>query len=304
MPIPDFQTLMLPLLRHVADQSEHTVAAAKDAMAEQFQLTEAERSERIPSGKQNKFGGRLAWAKTYLQRAGLLTMVKRGVFVITPKGLDLLESPPDRITVGFLKQRYPEFVEFISKQSDNENEASETENFEDANDTPEELLEQAHSRIRDTLADELLTLILKSHPSFFEKLVVDLMLKMGFGGPGDDAGIVTSYGNDEGIDGVINEDALGLEVIYLQAKRFTNTVGRPDIQKFVGALQGRRARKGVFLTTSTFSTGAREYIKAIDNRVILIDGAKLCQLMIDYGVGVSTERSYDIKKVDSDYFDD
>ncbi|OUT62192.1 MAG: restriction endonuclease [Rhodopirellula sp. TMED11] len=302
MPIPDYQTLMLPLLSHISDKCEHTVAAARNAIADQFDLTELERKERLPSGTQNKFGNRLAWAKTYLERAGLITMVKRGVFVISPKGLVLLESPPERITIEFLK-RYPEFAEF-RKAAVDENSVSTTESDESANGTPEEQLEHAHSRIRNSLGNELLALILNSPPSFFEKLVVDLMLRMGFGGPGDESGIVTSYGNDEGIDGIINEDALGLEVIYLQAKRYSNTVGRPDIQKFVGALHGRRARKGVFLTTSSFSAGARDYVKAIDPRVILIDGAKLCQLMIDYGVGVSTERSYDIKKVDSDYFDD
>ena len=164
-------------------------------------------------------------------------------------------------------------------------------------------MDLAYKELRDDLATQLLAQIKSSHPSFFEKLVVDLMLKMGYGGPGDDAGTVTSYGHDAGIDGVINEDTLGLDVIYLQAKRWDNTVGRPEIQKFVGALHGKRAKKGVFLTTSSFSADAIEYARAIDSKVVLIDGLKLSQLLIDFDVGVSTAQTYTIKRIDTDYFE-
>lgn len=301
MPVPDFQTLMLPLLSHVADGHEHTIAASRDILADQFNLTEEERKQRLPSGAANNFYNRLAWAKTYLERAGLITKIKRGVFTISPRGREVLAAPPERITIAFLQQ-FPEFEEFRKKGTTNED-STNTPSTPVHAETPEEELENAYQKLRSELAAELLLQVRNAHPSFFEQLVVDLMLKMGYGGPGDDAGNVTSYGSDGGIDGIINEDSLGLDVVYLQAKRWENTVGRPEIQKFVGALHGKRAKKGVFLTTSNFSNEAIEYVKTIDPRVVLIDGKKLAQLMIDFDVGVSTAHTYNIKKVDSDYFD-
>ena len=292
---------MLPLLSHVADGNEHTIAASRDILADQFNLTEEERKQRLPSGAANTFYNRLAWAKTYLERAELITKIKRGVFVISPRGREVLADRPDRITIGYL-QRFPEFEEFRKKGTSVDNEPTSSDTI-DRSETPEEELDNAYEKLRDELAAELLLQVRSAHPSFFEQLVVDLMLKMGYGGPGDDAGNVTSYGSDGGIDGIINEDSLGLDVIYLQAKRWENTVGRPEIQKFVGALHGKRAKKGVFLTTSNFSTEAIDYVKTIDPRVVLIDGKKLAQLMIDFDVAVSTVHTYNIKKVDSDYFD-
>lgn len=302
MPIPDFQSLMLPLLEHVADGDEYTIAGSRDVLADRYNMSEEERNQRLPSGAANTFYNRLAWAKTYLERAGLLIKVKRGVFKISTTGIKLLRNPPPRIDINYL-QRFEAFNEFRKKTTDINTDSIESAIPKENEATPEEALDLAYKELRDDLATQLLTQIKSSHPSFFEKLVVDLMLKMGYGGPGDDAGTVTSYGHDGGIDGVINEDTLGLDVIYLQAKRWDNTVGRPEIQKFVGALHGKRAKKGVFLTTSNFSADAIEYARTIDSKVVLIDGLKLSQLMIDYDVGVSTAQTYTIKRIDTDYFE-
>jgi len=302
LPIPDFQSLMLPLLEHVADGAEYTIAGSRDILADRYNMTEEERSQRLPSGAANTFYNRLAWAKTYLERAGLLIKIKRGVFKISNTGIELLRNPPERIDINYL-QRFDAFNEFRKKSTDTNTESN-TLSFPQENEaTPEEALDLAYKDLRDDLATQLLAQIKSLHPSFFEKLVVDLMLRMGYGGPGDDAGTVTSYGHDGGIDGVINEDTLGLDVIYLQAKRWDNTVGRPEIQKFVGALHGKRAKKGVFLTTSNFSADAIEYTRSIDSKVVLIDGLKLSQLLIDYDVGVSTAQTYIIKRIDTDYFE-
>ncbi|MFO0451226.1 MAG: restriction endonuclease [Pseudomonadota bacterium] len=302
MPIPDFQSLMLPLLKHVGDGSEYTIAGSRDILADRYNLSEEERNQRLPSGAANTFYNRLAWAKTYLERAGLLIKVKRGVFKISPAGIALLRNPPDRVDIAYL-QRFDAFNEFRKKTTDIRSVNVEPLLPEESGATPEEALELAYKDLRDDLASQLLAQIKSAHPSFFEKLVVDLMLKMGYGGPGDDPGTVTSYGHDAGVDGVINEDTLGLDVIYLQAKRWDNTVGRPEIQKFVGALHGKRAKKGVFLTTSNFSAEAIEYANTIDSKVVLIDGLKLSQLLIDYDVGVSTSQIYTIKRIDTDYFE-
>jgi restriction system protein len=302
LPIPDFQSLMLPLLEHVADGAEYTIAGSRDKLADRYNMTEEELSQRLPSGAANTFYNRLAWAKTYLERAGLLIKIKRGVFKISETGIDLLRNPPERIDINYL-QRFDAFNEFRKKPADINTDNVEPPVPTKNEATPEEALDLAYKDLRDDLATQLLAQIKSSHPSFFEKIVVDLMLKMGYGGPGDDAGTVTSYGHDSGIDGMINEDTLGLDVIYLQAKRWDNTVGRPEIQKFVGALHGKRAKKGVFLTTSNFSADAIEYAKAIDSKVVLIDGLKLSQLLIDYDVGVSTAQTYTIKRIDTDYFD-
>jgi len=293
---------MLPLLEHVADGADCTIAGSRDILANRYNMTEEERNQRLPSGAANTFYNRLAWAKTYLQRAGLLIKIKRGVFRISDTGTKLLRNPPEQIDINYL-QRFNAFNEFRKKSTVNSTDNAETSLVKENDATPEEALDLAYKVLRDDLATQLLAQIMTSHPSFFEKLVVDLMLKMGYGGPGDDAGTVTSYGHDSGIDGIINEDTLGLDVIYLQAKRWDNTVGRPEIQKFVGALHGKRAKKGVFLTTSNFSTDAIEYARSIDSKVVLIDGSKLSQLMIDYDVGVSTAQTYTIKRIDTDYFE-
>lgn len=297
MPIPDFQSLMLPLLKFSSDGVEHSLADARSPLADQFGLTDEERAELLPSGQQPRFNNRVAWAKVYLERAGLFAKTRRGHFKITDRGNDVLAAPPDRIDINFLK-RFPEFDSFRTKHTENDD----TGTIDD--ETPEEVLQTAYETIRDSLATELLAMVKSLSPTFFEHLVLDLMLKMGYGGSRDNSGLVTNAGADEGIDGIVNEDQLGLDVIYLQAKRWENTVGRPEIQRFVGALHGRRAKKGVFLTTSNFSQDAREYVATIDPKVVLIDGIKLAQLMIDFNVGVSKFQVYEIKRIDSDYFAD
>ena len=273
------------------------LANARTPLADQFGLTDGERVELLPSGQQARFNNRVAWAKIYLERAGLFEKTRRGYFKITPRGLEVLATPPDRIDIAFLR-RFSEFDKFQTKHKDT------TDSVGTEDETPEETLQVAYETIRDSLATELIALVKSISPTFFEHLVLDLMLKMGYGGSRDDSGLVTNPGADEGIDGIVNEDQLGLDVIYLQAKRWENTVGRPEIQRFVGALHGRRAKKGVFLTTSTFSQDARDYVATIDPKVVLIDGQKLAQLMIDFNVGVSRNQVYEIKRIDSDYFAD
>jgi restriction system protein len=297
MAIPDFQSMMLPLLQLAADGNEHSVAECRAPLAQQFGLSEQERQELLPSGQQPRFNNRVAWAKVYLERAGLLVKTRRAHFRISPNGQQVLEQAPTRIDIAYLKQ-FTEFDSFRPKSS------IEVEPGAPENDTPEERLQDAYQRIRQTLAAELLDRIRAASPQFFERLVLDLMLKMGYGGSRDDSGSLTQSGADEGIDGIINEDQLGLDVIYLQAKRWESTVGRPEIQKFVGALHGHHAKKGVFVTTSGFSADASAYGATIDPKVVLIDGVRLAQLMIDFGVGVSTAQVFEIKKIDSDYFED
>lgn len=293
---------MLPLLLHTSDGKEYTLAGSRDLLAKKFQLTEEELSQKLPSGVANTFYNRLAWAKIYLERAGLITKVRRGVFQISVAGVEVLKNPPDRIDIAYLDQ-FPEFKGLREKSGGGEQGQATEPESKTLSSTPEEALDLAYKNLRDDLASQLLAQIKVTHPSFFEKLVVDLMLKMGYGGPGEDAGTVTSYGGDNGIDGIINEDMLGLDVIYLQAKRWDSTVGRPEIQKFVGALVGKRAKKGVFLTTSGFSSEAIEYASGIDAKIVLIDGLRLAQLMIDFDVGVSSAQTYTLKRIDHDYFE-
>lgn len=307
MAIPDFQSVMLPLLKLTEDRQEHSLGRAVESLAEDFSLTEEEMAELIPSGRQAKFKNRVGWASTYLKKAGLLQATRRGYFKITSAGLEALEEDPPRIDIDFLS-RYPEFIEFRSRTNEAKNASnySKTPNSEFASkyETPEETMESAHRQIRDELAAELLQQIMVCSSAFFEKLVVDLLVAMGYGGTRSDAGRRIGRSGDEGIDGIINEDRLGLDIIYVQAKRWQAPVSRPEIQKFVGALQGKRARRGVFITTSSYTEGAKDYASNIENRVILVDGKELANLMLDHGVGVSTAATYNIHRIDSDYFDE
>jgi restriction system protein len=257
----------------------------------------------LPSGQQTTFHNRVAWAKTYLERAGLIRNVRRGHFTITDRGREILSTSIERIDNAFLSQ-FPEYNAFRSGYNSDDDDDSTVSITPDATDdqTPEEALQIAYKRIRDDLSSELVDQIKAMSPVFFEQLVLDLMVSMGYGGTQDSAASLTKAGSDEGIDGVINEDRLGLDIVYLQAKRWENPVGRPEIQKFVGALHGKRARKGVFLTTSTFSRDAHDYVATIDPKVVLIDGRRLAQLMIDFDVGVSTSQTYAVKRIDTDYF--
>ena len=305
MAIPDFQSVMRPLLEIGSDGEQHSNKEAREALAIRFGLSEEEKNALLPSGRQGIFVNRVAWAKSYLVQAGLVETPQRGHFRITQRGLETLKEAPERITISFL-QRFPEFAEFRSPTRKSKDVQIEpvTGQTEEEEQTPEETLEAAHIRLRTDLAAELLARVKGSSPRFFEQLVVELLLKMGYGGSRAEAGEAVGAAGDEGIDGVINEDRLGLDTIYLQAKRWEGTVGRPEIHKFVGALQGKRARKGVFITTSSYSAEARDYVKNIDPKVVLIDGRQLAELMIDFNVGVDPVISYQVKRITSDYFDE
>jgi len=300
--VPDFQSLMLPLLKVAADGKEHSLAETRPLLAAEFNLSVADQEELLPSGRQPRFGNRVAWAKVYLQQAGLLLSPRRGWFQISDLGRELLEAPPERIDIKFLGQ-YPQFVEFRRRRGDVGEEPATTDTEAEL-ETPEEALEAAHVKMKASLASELLGRVKAGSPAFFEQMVVELLLRMGYGGSRTDAGQVVGKSGDEGIDGTISEDRLGLDIVYLQAKKWDGTVGRPEVQKFVGALHGRRARKGVLITTGTFSTDATSYVEQIEPKVVLIDGRRLAELMIDFEVGVSTTTTYHVKRVDSDYFDE
>jgi restriction system protein len=302
MAIPDYQTCMLPFLRYLGDGQEHTLRDSEESLAEYFKLTPAERAELLPSGQQGIFRNRIGWARTYLKKAALLESPKRGVFKITDRGGKTLGMNPNRIDVKFLEQ-FPEFIAFreISKP---ESEAVTALETTPSKTTPEEAIELAHLGLREQLAQELLSRIMSCSPTFFEQLVVELLVKMGYGGSRRDAGERIGQTGDGGIDGIIKEDRLGLDTIFIQAKRWQGTVGRPEIQKFVGALQGQRAKKGVFIATSSYTADATDYVSRIDTKVVLIDGKQLADLMIDFDLGVSAAASYVVKKIDSDYFEE
>ena len=302
MAIPDYQTCMLPFLRHLSDGADHTLRDTEESLAEHFKLTSTERAELLPSGQQGVFKNRIGWARTYLKKAGLLESPKRGVFKITARGLKTIASVPTRIDAKYLEQ-FPEFVEFrdVSKPESGSVAAVE---LPPSKTTPEEAIELAHQGLREQLAAELITRILSCSPTFFEQLVVELLVKMGYGGSRRDAGERIGQTGDGGIDGIIKEDKLGLDTIFIQAKRWQGSVGRPEIQKFVGALQGQRAKKGVFITTSSYTAEAADYATRIDTKVVLIDGKQLAGLMIDFDVGVASAATYVVKRIDSDYFEE
>ena len=303
MPIPDYQACMLPLLRYAGDGDEHQLKDAISALASDFSLTDEERNEFLPSGQQPVFTNRVGWARTYLKKAGLLSSPRRGYFKITERGTDVLKENPSEINQKYL-ERFPEFIEFKSIRRDrNEDNGSDTPEVA-LGQTPHEALESAYERLRSELASEILSSIRGCDPTLFEKIVVELLVKMGYGGSRKDAGRAIGRSGDEGIDGIIKEDHLGLDNIYIQAKRWEATIGRPEIQKFAGALQGQRARKGIFITTSDFTKDALDFVSRIDSKIILIDGATLAKLMIDFGVGVNPVATYQVQKIDSDYFTD
>lgn len=299
MTIPDYQSLMLPILHLAADEQEHSLQEATKSLAEQFNLTEAELAEMLPSARKTRFYDRVGWAATYLRKAGLLNATGRGRFQISPRGLDVLKQSPRQINVEFLSQ-FDEFIEFRTRR-DKEDEEEITPGEIDVQ-TPEEAIEAAYQSLRQTLAEDVLQTVKGCSPSFFERLVIDVLVKMGYGGTRKEAGKAIGKSGDGGIDGIINEDRLGLDVIYIQAKKWENSVGRPEIQKFAGALQGQRAKKGIFITTSNFTNEAKEFASKIDSKITLIDGETLSQLMIDYNVGINSIVNYELKRIDSDYF--
>jgi len=303
--IPDFQTLMLPLLRILADGNEHILRDTINQLSDQFHLTEEEKSELLPSGNQAIIDNRVGWARTYLKKAELLENPRRGILKISEGGRKLLDSKPQRIDVKYLKT-LPGFKEwhssFSSKDDDTETvvEKSEVESGK----TPEELLEYSFLSIKAQLASELLDKVKSSPPAFFEFLVIDLLIRMGYGGSRKEVGQVLGRSGDGGIDGLIKEDKLGLDTIYVQAKRWENQVTIHQVRDFAGSLLGQKAKKGIFITTSNYPASAKEFVTSIEPRIILIDGKELAELMIEYNVGVATKKNYDVKRLDTDYFEE
>jgi restriction system protein len=303
MPIPNFQIILLPLLIFASDEKPHTLQDCIEYLADYFKLSESEQKELLPSGKQTIFLNRVGWSRTYLKKAGLLEYPNRSFFKITNRGLDLLKTKPEKITISLLK-KYPEFLDFVGTTNIVSKKSDDIINIvEDNEKTPEESLEYSYQEIRGNLALEILEKVKSCSPNFFERLVVELLVKMGYGGSIKEAGKAIGKTGDEGIDGIIKEDRLGLDTIYIQAKRWENVVGRPELQKFVGALAGQGAKKGIFITTSRFSEQAKSYSPKNDIKLVMIDGEELAQYMIDFDLAVSTVSEYKIKKIDFDYFE-
>jgi len=307
MAVPDYQSVMLPLLRFAGEKNDETsTGEAVEVLAKEFGLTDEDLKEMLPSGIQSTFVNRVGWASTYMKKAGLLEATRRGYYRITPRGQELLKKQPKAINVKLLKQ-YPEFLEFqqLKGTRSGDRESSSRATLDVTTATPSEALETAYVNLRDELADELLARLKKSSPSFFERVVVELLVKMGYGGSRADAGKAIGKTGDGGIDGIIKEDKLGLDVVYIQAKRWENNpVGSPDVMQFAGALQAQKANKGIFITTSRFTDDARSYVSQIGSKIVLIDGEQLTSLMIEHDVGVSTVSMYPVKKIDTDYFDE
>jgi restriction system protein len=308
MPIPEFNEIKAPALRFFSENvALHEVSELYDVLGKHFHLTEAELNEVLPSGKQRRWHNRVTWACYDLFRAGLLDRPNRGLYVVTDAGKKVAEQNPKIIDRDFLMQ-FPQFAAFTHatgtrKTENNDGKVSAHEiEVTAASKTPEELIGTAFEQIHAALRKDVLDVVNKMDPFLFEKLVIDLLVKMGYGGSREEAARVTKASGDEGIDGVINEDRLGLDVIYVQAKRWQDTVGRREIQSFGGALAGKKAQKGIFITTSGFKRSANEYAKDVHQKVILVDGERLADLMIEHNIGVSTSDSYEIKKIDSDYF--
>jgi restriction system protein len=307
MAVPDYQSVMLPLLRFAGEKRDETsTGEAVEVLSKEFGLTEDDLKEMLPSGIQSTFVNRVGWASTYMKKAGLLEATRRGYYRITSRGQELLKKQPKFINVKVLKQ-YPEFLEFQQLKGTRSAEKAGVSpaTLDISTATPSEALETAYENLREELADELLARLKKSSPSFFERSVVELLVKMGYGGSRVDAGKAIGKSGDGGIDGIIKEDKLGLDVVYIQAKRWDNNpVGRPDVMQFAGALQAQKANKGIFITTSRFTDDARNYVSQIGSKIVLIDGEQLTNLMIENDVGVSTISMYPVKKIDADYFDE
>lgn len=299
MAIPKFKYVILPFLKQLVDGQEHSMKEVEANLATEFGLTDDELAQTTPSGRMTIFSNRVGWAKTYLKKAGLVNAPRRGPFSITAEGNKVLAQKPDVIDRNFLSQ-FPTFQKFSFGTGEIEDQ-EQASNF--AEDTPEETMEAGYQSILKDLHTELLANLKNGSPRFFEQAVIDLLLSMGYGGSRKDAGKAVGRSRDGGIDGVIKEDKLGLDLIYVQAKKWDGaTVGRPEVQSFVGALTGKFAKKGIFITTSSFSRDAIEYVKNLDSKVILIDGSQLVKLMTEFNIGVSSETIYEIKKIDSDYF--
>lgn len=301
MAIPNYQMFMLPVLKSVKENEPLKYSRLIELVTNQFNFFPDEKKEMIPSGKMTVLKNRIGWAKTYLKQAGLLFYPQRGFISLTPMGNNVLAKSPDAIDTNYLKQ-FPDFLAFLDRNSVSNKPINTNVDLQDT--TPDELMEQTYSTLKSKILDELIDTIKTCSPQFFEQLVVDVIVSMGYGGSRREAGKAIGQTNDEGIDGVINEDRLGLDVIYLQAKRWEAVVGRPEIQKFVGALQGKRAKKGIFITTSGFTKGAQEFVEHIDCKIILLSGIQLAELMWEYNIGLHHSATYEIKSLNQDYFNE
>lgn len=303
--IPNYEEIMLPFLKHLSDGQEHSLRETHDNLADHFSLTDEELRELLPSGKQAIFRNRVGWARIYMKKSGLLISPKRAHFKITDRGQELLNENPTEIN-GALLKRYPEFIEFQSIKKPKKNGAiSQSELFvTESEKTPEEELEYAYLKLKNDLSKEVLDIVKTCSPAFFERLVIDLLIAMGYGGSRKEAGQAMGKSGDGGIDGIIKEDKLGLDIIYLQAKRWENSVPVKEIRDFTGALASKKAKKGIFITTSDFPKSVYEFVGQVEYKIILIDGERLADLMIENNVGLSTVNTYMVKTIDSDYFEE
>jgi restriction system protein len=301
MPVPDYQSLMRPVLVELADGQPRAIAELRERVADSIGLTPEDRQDEVPSGQKPLYHDRISWAVSYLKQAKVVERPKRGVYALTDRGKQVLQANPTRVDNQVLRQ-FPEFEAFLNRSNEASKATPESETAAEQK-TPEESLQSAYGRLRSAMESELLDQVKAASPQFFERLVVELLVAMGYGGSLKDAGEAIGRSGDEGIDGIIKEDRLGLDRILIQAKRWTsNTVGRPDVQSFAGSLEGARAKKGIFITTSAFSADARAYVDRIEKRIVLIDGEELAGYLYEHGVGVTTTAKYEVKRVDSDYF--
>ena len=298
MAIPDYQACMLPFLKAIADGAEHRIRDVTSHIATQFNLSDEQREELLPSGQQTVIANRVGWAKTYMKKAGLIQNPGRGRVRITAEGAAVLNQGLPSLDKRFLEQ-YPAFLEFVRAERE---EISPNPPLNGEPKTPDEVLETSYRALRNELAEELIERVKACSPVFFERLVVQLLVAMGYGGSLADAGQAVGRSGDGGIDGIIKEDKLGLDIVCIQAKRWDRSVGRPEVQAFAGSMEGFRARKGVLITTSGFTKDAVDYISRIERKIVLIDGPKLAQFMIDHDIGTASAHTYVVKKVDLDYF--
>ena len=298
--VPDFQSVMLPLLRMAGDGREHTMASAISSLGDTFQLTEEDRAEMLPGGSQRRFNNRVYWAKSHLRAAGLVASPTRGRFQITDEGRVVLAAKPERIDIQFLS-KYPGYMAFKSGTGSGAVTAGAVLPSEPQ--TPDEVIAAASKQLHDELSKEVLSRVADAEYDFLERLVIRLLRAMGYGGADDEAGIVVGGPGDEGIDGVIRQDLLGLDLIYVQAKKWTHPVKSPDIRNFIGSLQIKSASRGVFITTSTFTADAVQAASKGGKQIVLIDGSTLARYMIEHNVGVRERATYLLKELDSDFFD-
>ncbi|MFA6593972.1 MAG: restriction endonuclease [Candidatus Buchananbacteria bacterium] len=309
MSIPNFEQIMSPMIKDIIDGENHSMNDIVDHLSEFFNLTEDEKNVRYPTSGAKIFQNRVRFARLYLMKAGLIESPIRGFIKLTSDGLMLFKKETPNINLDYL-EKLPKFQEFQKMQKETQRNKKDSSNNErivlhaenNLEQIPEEQLENAFQIINDNLSVEILDTLKKCQPLFFEKIVVDLVLKMGYGGSFKDAGEAIGKSGDGGIDGIIKEDRLGLDLIYLQAKRWENVVPVKEIRDFAGSLMSKKAKKGIFITTSSYPTSAFEFVKSVDHRIILIDGQQLAKLLIDFNVGVTTESVYEIKKIDGDYF--